>query len=1160
MSNFIKTKVGKTTSVLVGLTTAMWLIAGALVVPMSASAATTEETIAALLAQIQALQAQLNSLQATPATSTAGKCAFTRPLTVGSRGDDVKCLQEYLTSTGDYTFSGGATGFFGNVTRAAVASWQSDNGVSPAAGYFGSISRAKYNELVSVVIPPVSSASSASSVSSVPPVTGGGLMISAAAQPAATLAVENAARLPFTRVTFVAGDQDVTVNGVNIERTGLAIDSVFSGVVLLDENGLQLGIAKTLNSNHQAVIGDPFVVRAGQSRTMTVAGNMGSSLDNQAGQVAYLSVLGANTSATVSGNLPITGAGHTINGSLSIGSVSMQRGGIDPGSSQTKEIGITGYTFSSVRVTAGSQEDVILRSIRWNQTGSAAATDLANLKTYIDGTAYETVVSSNGQYYTATFGSGVEIKKGFSVDVSIRGDLVGGSNRTVDFDIAKRTDIDLFGKLYGYGIIPPQTGSSVPTADTAAFSSSEDPWYDAAQVTISKGTMTVSSNTAVAAQNIAVNLSNQPLGGYTVEVRGEPISVGQMIFNVTANGDQVANITSITLVDQNGAILAGPADGSGAAQNGTVTFTDTVTFPVGITNLTLKGKLGTTFSTNDTVQASTTPSTQWTSAKGLTTGNSITPNPTSAVSGNTMTVKAGSLSISVSSQPTARSVIAGANQFEFARYIFDASQSGEDVRITNIPLLLALATVSATNLTNCQIYDGATSVTTGSNVVNPSAAGDSTFTFDGTGLMIPKQSSKTLALKCNVSTAATSGTIRWGLTDNSSTFSSATGVTSGQTVTETMNAAAGQLMTAATGGAYTVSNVSDTDTLYKIAQAGATDVIIGKFRFEAGTQEDIMVKQIALQLGNTASNSPADLVGQKVSLWNASTNVKVGDAQFGLSAGDNATSTLSSPVTITKGGDVTLIVKGDLSAQDAVQGTPGAFLAVDYDGNNNGLNGNYSTGVDSGSTISGTSGDTSSSGLRVFRTIPTVEDVTAATSLTAGNDMYSIKITAGSGRDIGLRSLRFNVATTGATVTGFQLFGPSGTVNSTAVNAVGAAGSETVSIVFDDTNIDRIISAGTSKTYRLRANTVSGLTSANTETLNVALRGDSAYPSLPSLMGTVNQIGTSASTTDNFVWTPFSTTTSQAVAAINSNLDWTNGFGVKNFPLGDNFAIRAFKD
>jgi hypothetical protein len=95
-----------------------------------------------------ALVASIGASTVSAQSTSAARCTFTRDLTVGSRGADVTCLQLYLTSTGHFTFSGGATGYFGSITQSAVAKWQAANGVSPTAGYFGPISRAKYGAMV----------------------------------------------------------------------------------------------------------------------------------------------------------------------------------------------------------------------------------------------------------------------------------------------------------------------------------------------------------------------------------------------------------------------------------------------------------------------------------------------------------------------------------------------------------------------------------------------------------------------------------------------------------------------------------------------------------------------------------------------------------------------------------------------------------------------------------------------------------------------------------------------------------------------------------------------------------------------------------------------------------------------------------------------------
>lgn len=74
--------------------------------------------------------------------------AFNRNLTIGSQGDDVRALQVFLNthgyvlaSTGPGS-SGNETSVFGGLTRSALIKYQQAKGISPAAGYFGPLTRA----------------------------------------------------------------------------------------------------------------------------------------------------------------------------------------------------------------------------------------------------------------------------------------------------------------------------------------------------------------------------------------------------------------------------------------------------------------------------------------------------------------------------------------------------------------------------------------------------------------------------------------------------------------------------------------------------------------------------------------------------------------------------------------------------------------------------------------------------------------------------------------------------------------------------------------------------------------------------------------------------------------------------------------------------------
>jgi peptidoglycan hydrolase-like protein with peptidoglycan-binding domain len=117
-------------------------------IPAHAQTATTTTTttmsasqVASLQAQIASLQAQLSSAQGTPAASSM---TFTRSLKVGSKGADVTALQTWLIAKG-YAIPAGATGYFGAQTKAAVAAYQSANGITPAVGYFGPKTMAAVN-------------------------------------------------------------------------------------------------------------------------------------------------------------------------------------------------------------------------------------------------------------------------------------------------------------------------------------------------------------------------------------------------------------------------------------------------------------------------------------------------------------------------------------------------------------------------------------------------------------------------------------------------------------------------------------------------------------------------------------------------------------------------------------------------------------------------------------------------------------------------------------------------------------------------------------------------------------------------------------------------------------------------------------------------------
>ncbi|MSU55169.1 MAG: peptidoglycan-binding protein, partial [Candidatus Taylorbacteria bacterium] len=519
--------------------------------------------INSLLATVSGLQSKLSTVQGgAPASSSSTGYSFSKDLSMGSSGADVMNLQKVLNMSADTQVSstgagskGNETSKFGPATKAAVIKWQKKAGL-PSTGYVGSLSRGKLNAMSApvVVVPSLPGV-----ITTAPVVQSGtGLTVSSPVQPAATIAPKATSRVPFTKVTLTAGsDGDVTVNSLTVQRTGLANDSAFGSIVLLDENGLQIGTSKTFNSNHQTTVGDPFVISRGTSKTLTIAGNMAADQTEYSGQVASLTVVGVNTSATVTGSLPIVGAGQTVNNSLTIGTAVLYVSQYDPASALSKNIGDTATKFSGIKVSAGSSEDVTLWSVRWNQTGSAGTTDLANVVTVLDGTSYPTTVSTDGKYYTTLFPNGIVIQKGFSKEFFIQGDIVGSgaASRTVEFDLYNASDLYVSGNTYNFGILSTANSSVAPSSLSATSRSrftTGSPFYAGSIVTISAGTATTigKAPTAAPATNIAVNVPNQILGAYETNIKGEPISVQSTVFHLNSSAAYASNLipTSISLI------------------------------------------------------------------------------------------------------------------------------------------------------------------------------------------------------------------------------------------------------------------------------------------------------------------------------------------------------------------------------------------------------------------------------------------------------------------------------------------------------------------------------------------------------------------------------------------------------------------------------------
>lgn len=257
------------------ITTIVALALVAVVAPV-ASAQTT--TIAQLMAQIAALQAQLTGLSGTQTAGTSGTGActgitFTRNMTVGATGSDVKCLQQILNQSASTQVSvtgagspGNETSYFGGLTLVAVKKYQAANGLTPAA-QVGPLTRAKLNAALGglVTTTPVNTTLPAgcTSTSGFSPTTGAscatGVVIVNTGSISATLAsdnptsgavVNNEARAGLLNINFTGTG---TVTSLTLQRSGISTSNTLSSVYLYD-GSTRITSGYSFNTNGQLVM------------------------------------------------------------------------------------------------------------------------------------------------------------------------------------------------------------------------------------------------------------------------------------------------------------------------------------------------------------------------------------------------------------------------------------------------------------------------------------------------------------------------------------------------------------------------------------------------------------------------------------------------------------------------------------------------------------------------------------------------------------------------------------------------------------------------------------------------------------------------------------------------------------------------------------------
>lgn len=983
--------------------------------------------------------------------------------------------------------------------------------------------------------------------------------------PAAGLAIYNAARVPFTTIDLTASaDGDITVDSVVIERTGASADTSFSSVALIDgDTNVQIGLNQNLNSSHTANVNNDFTVPAGTTKQVILAGNMGAV---NAGQTPSLTLAEINlkNGATVVGSLPISGNAMSMT-NLTIGQVTVARGSLANSTSTTLKVGTEEYIIAAYKFTADSTEGQKIQQVKFYNSGTASlSSDLDNYQLLLDNTtAINAVFTVDGKYLTAEFSSdSVDMDKGKNKQIVLKADVVGGSTRTIKMNIYRTTDVVAEGADLGYTRTAAYSGTGLSTANPVMSSN---------QFTISSGTLRVDKSQTIGATDVSYG-DNQILGAFEFVVAGEPVSITQLVLTNSSTTVDSDNIDNVKLVDAStDETYWGPssADATGADD---ITYTSTVEMPVGTTVVNVVADVESTggFATNETFYYTINPSNI--TATGASTDETVTATPSAAVSASTMTFKPGKLTILQDSSPIDSNVVVGTSDHLFAAWVFDAAGSGEDVRVTTITFGNEAATT--TNVDSLTLYD--TTVAEADctseyadaswnsefgcqlSPISDGASGTTTVTLTNP-MVITKNTSKTVQLRGDVRTGVAGNVNDYFIRNEAAGTTApitAKGVLTDNAITPTgngYNATDGADITVASAGTLTINTSAATPASKLLAEGQTYEV--GRIKLTA-TNETIKVTDLSINLEDggltgTAAGDQTEITN--VEVWNG-TN-KIIDSPLNATRQDFSIADGDLEVPIGSSG-VELVVKVTLALVDNSVITEAGLANADFKIGIGGTDGIRGSGIDSGTTVSETYTDSTSSGMIIHKGYPTVTINDPDSTLTSGANIFDFTVNNPTGETIAIYQLAFQVSTSSGdlTVTTAGLEAKlsswssfkqiSGDVAITYLQANDAYyGFE----LWDQDSTSKTqkelqIAAGASAQFRMIARAVTGLDGTAGESIQVRLLGDNAS-STGNAGNTANAFEPyPAVGNGNFVWSDLYENTGSTSNGATSTTQWYNGY------------------
>lgn len=871
-----------------------------------------------------------------------------------------------------------------------------------------------------------------------------------ASTPAATTVISDTgngaqALVPMVTVNFTAPSTgDVTVNTLKFKRTGISSDTdveasyVYEGMTKLAEGGSLSSGYVTFNKSTGL-----FTVPAGTTKSVTLRVDLKEALSAGKTLSFQLEEVMTENSAAVNGSLPI--AGNTMSTAsvtdLGYASYGLTGGGYTLASANgTVDPGEDDFKVYQMQLQANDQ-DLELHYLKATLLGSVEQDDLRNFTLKKGGDVLATgELNGDREVEFDLMASPYEIEKGENPTLEIHADVVSGTDRTFRFKVEYATDIVL--KDQGYGVY---------VGDTAEWSAKGNAYY----YTINTGSLTVSRDTGSPSENVVAGANNVKLGTFTFEANGEDVKVKNLAVKATVTGSRgtVAGLDN-GKVFLNGVQVGTTQDIVTASAGTSFTFGSSFIVPAGEVSMVdiyadVKTSTSTDYASDDTVKVEFVAGTD--NAQGV---NSLTSISSSNVAGNALTVSASSLNLIKYSAYGNQSIVKPANAAKIASFVVSAG-AYEGIDIDSFTLTNA----TSGPMQNLKFVDSESGTQYGTTKSSLPSSGSSTVTVNN--LDLAASESRVIDVFADIKSTTTANTIAI------SVAAAGTAAVTGDSTSA--SAAALQTMTITTGSISAAADGSKPDA--DIVVAGNT-VTMNVVKFTAVNEAYEVTK---MQIDN--SSATADRSVGKVILEYENEAGDTMTAEGYLSSGTVNFNGLTVYVPKDETALVTVKAMVPTVSQGAVSGD---LPALTFDGS-----ANFSAkGLASGTVTTSNPGSVSANSMVVRKTVPTVTTVTLpSTTLSNGTKVISkFSVAADSAGAVYFKEMNFTYTTSSGIALGDVKLYRTG--NSTALcTATVDTVNKTIECVLSS---EEQIGAGESKTYELKAMSVTGTTDNSSITTTIA--------------------------------------------------------------------------